>query len=123
MCEVTSKAESLRSLFTPVGNHRRGPTEGVSKAFGRRGPHKGHREPPGKPFPRSSPGPLPECRMREVIGASAWAAGPHRKAMRAMDAGSRAACAGPHSCHTPPGGLAPPRQEWRTARKQRSGLT
>lgn len=55
--------------------------------------------------------------------ASAWAAGPRRKATRGMDAGSRAACAGPHSCHTPPGRLAPPRQEWRTARKQRAGLT
>lgn len=48
MCEATSKAEPLRSLFTPVGNRRRGPTDGVLKAFARRGPHKGHPRIPRK---------------------------------------------------------------------------
>lgn len=54
---------------------------------------------------RSSRGPLIQGRMREAFSTNAPATRPRRRAMRAMDAGSGAACAGPHSCHTPPSGL------------------
>lgn len=123
MREAASKAEPLRSPFTPAGNHRRGPTEtgslgSLRKARPARGPPENRPGSPSTVLPPASAG------MQDAGGVQRQC--PGRRTPEGSDEGCgcrksscvRRAALLPHTS----GRAVPPRQERRTARALRAGL-